>query len=93
MTYLAEILTAAVRAVQRLAPDGLVSVLLRAAERDHQRVTTDPQLVTDFADAMSEFSEARLVERFRVTEPVPVNQASLGTTRHPMTHLLYERAS
>jgi hypothetical protein len=91
--YLGEVLGAVVDASTRLASGGLVSVLLREGVRADQRVTVDPTLVAEFVDAAAEFPELDLVDRVVLHEPAPVRQASLASTRYPMTHLLFARAS
>lgn len=91
-TYLVFILRAVRMSLRRLAAGGLVSVLLREAVRDHQRVTVDADLVSDLLQHGAELGMT-VSERFRIEEPRPINQASLGTTRYPMTHMLFEKAA
>ncbi len=87
--YLANILASVVLAAGRLAPGGLVSVVLREGVRRNQHVEADPLLIDDFLRAATEFALV-LVERIRIEEPWPLKQASLGIARMPTSHLLFE---
>lgn len=88
--YVGALRSAVVRAVRRLHPAGLLSLVLREGVRADQHVRHDAALVRDVLDGLP--ADMQPLEQARLEEPWPINQASLATTRMPMTHLVLRRA-
>jgi hypothetical protein len=84
--YVGALADAITASVGKLADGGLISVLVPEGVRLHQTVVHDPGI----ADALLERLAAicTLVEQHAVVDEQPVRQASLGTTRGPVEHLI-----
>lgn len=82
----------AVRAgLAHMADGGLVSVLIPEYVRLHQQLTADFGTADLLLEKIADVST--LIERHAVVDDAPVRQASLGTSRGPLEHLILTRKS
>lgn len=84
--YVEVIADAARVALAQLADGGLMSVLVPEYVRCHQEISADPGTADALLAAIADV--ATLIERHTVVDDAPVRQASLGTTRGPVEHLI-----
>jgi hypothetical protein len=75
--------------VRRLAPGGLISLLIPEYVRFHQELAPDRGIATDLLRTLS--AEALLIERHEVVDDHPVRQTSLDRARSPLVHLILAR--
>ena len=78
-----------VRAADRLADGGILSLLLRLGERDGASVIPDQSLLADFKEVLGD--RAQVVHEMPLIYRRVRAQASLGTARVPAVHLTIAR--
>lgn len=85
-----------VRAARRLAPEGLISLLIRHGHRTSDRVHGLPEMldaITEMVCSPGAQRHLKVVQRNRIESGNHrLNQPGLGKSRVPATHLLLKRA-
>lgn len=90
-SYIQELVIAAQTALERLAPGGLLSLLVPEYRRRGSTITPDPGIADQILNSLE--GPWSLVERHQVIDQEPVAQASLGRSRGRMVHLILQDPS
>jgi hypothetical protein len=87
--YVERIAKAVRTSLGRLAPGGMLSLLVPEYVRDHQQIAADRGIGDDILHLLGD--GARLIERHEVVDDAPVRQTSLDRARGPLVHLILGR--
>jgi hypothetical protein len=87
--YVAVIGEAILTAISRLAPGGLISVLIPEYIRCFSKITDDVGTTDELLNYVD--IKCTLIDRHRVVDEAPVRQASLDYFRGPLEHLILGR--